>query len=77
MGHVTNQGRSFLNLVSRKNILEGDVCFKMTVFLVNYIASLAQCAEYSLAGQLSRQVPRAHLCATEADLSVCRLLLTC
>lgn len=42
MSHVTDQGPSFPNLMSRKNILEEDVHFKMAVFSTNYIGSLAR-----------------------------------
>lgn len=53
-----DQEPSFLDGMSRKNILEGDVHFKMGVFLVNSTQSLARCRECSLAGWLSMQVPR-------------------
>ena len=60
MGHMMDQESSFLDWMSRKNILEGDVPFKMGVFLANSTQSLARCRECSLAGWLSMQVPRTH-----------------
>ena len=55
---MMDQESSFLYWMSRKNILEGDVPFKMGVFLANSTQSLARCRECSLAGWLSMQVPR-------------------
>lgn len=41
MDYMANQEPSFLNLVSRKNILKEDVPFNLAVFFVNYIRSPA------------------------------------
>lgn len=60
MGHMMDQESSFLDWMSRKNIFERDVHFKMGVFLANSTQNLARCSECSLAGWLSMQVPRTH-----------------
>lgn len=49
--------------------------FKLAVFFANYVRNLAPCAECSLAGWFSTWVPKAHLCATLANLTLCRFLL--
>ena len=58
---MTDQGPSFPNLMSRKNILEEDMHFKMAVFSTNYVGSLARFFGRVALNTGSRGTPAHHI----------------